>query len=103
VPFGDHFQVQVKREIDTLSTNPAKSYVKASVGVAWHKNTEFKKSITKNVHEHMAKEIREMMNISVKEVRARAKKPWRECCWLSSKQCDPDGEDDKVVMPSWDW
>lgn len=65
----------MKREIDTLSTNPAKSYVRASVGVAWHKNTEFKKSITKNVHEHMAKEIREMMNISVKEIRARAKKP----------------------------
>lgn len=73
VPFGDHFQVQVRREIETTSTNPPQSFVKASVGVSWHKNTEFKKKITKNVHDHMAKEIREVMNVCVKEVKARIK------------------------------
>lgn len=72
VPFGDHFEVQVKRDIETTSTNPPRSAVKVSVGVAWHKNTEFKKKITKNVLDHMAKEIREVMNISVKEVKAHA-------------------------------
>lgn len=66
-------QVQVRREIETTSTNPPKSFVKASVGVSWHKNTDFKKKITKNIHDHMAKEIREVMNVSVKEVKARIK------------------------------
>ncbi|KAG0621016.1 hypothetical protein M758_4G261700 [Ceratodon purpureus] len=70
VPFGDHFQVQVRREIETQSTEPPCSSVNASVGVAWHKKTDFKKKITKNVHEHMAKEIQEVMNISVREVKA---------------------------------
>jgi len=43
------------------------------VGVAWHKNTEFRKKITRNVHDHMAKEIREVMNISVRELKALVK------------------------------
>jgi len=73
VPFGDHFQVQVRRDIETASVNPPKSSVKASVGVSWHKNTEFKKKITKNVHDHMAKEIREVMNICVREIKAHVK------------------------------
>lgn len=60
----------MRRDIETIATNPPKSSVKASVGVAWHKNTAFSKKITKNVHEHMAKEIREVMNISVQEVKA---------------------------------
>ncbi|KAG0631154.1 hypothetical protein M758_1G231500 [Ceratodon purpureus] len=73
VPFGDHFQVQVRRDIETTSVNPPKSFVKASVGVSWHKNTEFKRKITKNVHDHMAKEIREVMNICVREIKAHVK------------------------------
>lgn len=75
VALGDALgaQVQVRRDIETISTNPPKSSVKASVGVAWHKNTEFRKKITKNVHDHMAKEIREVMNISVRQVKALVK------------------------------
>ena len=60
----------MRREIETQSTEPPCSSVNASVGVAWHKKTDFKKKITKNVHEHMAKEIQEVMNISVREVKA---------------------------------
>ena len=43
------------------------------MGVAWHKDTEFRKKINKNVHDHMAKQIREMMNVVVKEIKASMK------------------------------
>jgi len=70
VPFGDHFQVQVRREIETMSKNPVSSQEKAFVGVAWHKSTEFQRNITKNVYEHMTKQIQEMTGLIVEEVLA---------------------------------
>jgi len=73
VPFGDHFQVQVRREIETMSKNPVSSQEKAFVGVAWHKSTEFQRNITKNVYEHMTKQIQEMTGLIVEEVLANKK------------------------------
>jgi uncharacterized alkaline shock family protein YloU len=51
--------------------------VKALVGVAWHKDTEFKKKITKNVQDYMRKQVREMMNLTVKEIKAAIKEDKR--------------------------
>ncbi|CAM6037416.1 unnamed protein product [Sphagnum compactum] len=77
VPFGEHFQVHVRREVETLSENPPTSIVKALVGVAWHKDTEFKKKITKNVYDYLRKQVREMMNLTVKEIKAAIKEDKR--------------------------
>lgn len=68
MPFGDHFEVHVKRELETLSTNPVNTQVKAFVGVVWHKSTEAQKKITKNIYEHMAWQIQELIDITVAEV-----------------------------------
>lgn len=61
-------QVHVKRELETLSTNPVNTQVKAFVGVVWHKSTEAQKKITKNIYEHMAWQIQELIDITVAEV-----------------------------------
>lgn len=60
--------MQVRREIETVSLDPINGHVKAFVGVAWHKSTEFPRKFTKNIYEHMTKQIREWRDIVVEEV-----------------------------------
>lgn len=68
MPFADYFEVHVKRELETLSQRPVNTQVKAFVGVVWQKSTEAQKNITKNIYEHMARQIQELMDITVAEI-----------------------------------
>ncbi|KAI5059333.1 hypothetical protein GOP47_0025652 [Adiantum capillus-veneris] len=51
VPFGDNFQIQVRKEMVDISTSPPASSCKVFVGVAWHKSTLFQNQISKNIFE----------------------------------------------------
>lgn len=54
-----------RQELETLSLDPVNTQVKAFVGVVWHKSTEAQRKITKNIYEHMTKQIQEHMDITV--------------------------------------
>jgi hypothetical protein len=69
VPFGDHFQIQARMELETLSMQPVTTQFKAFVGVAWHKATELdQRKMTKNIYEHMTNQFRFLMELMVEEV-----------------------------------
>ncbi|KAG0591890.1 hypothetical protein KC19_1G209800 [Ceratodon purpureus] len=69
VPFGDHFQIQTRIELETLSMQPITTQYKAFVGVAWHKATELdQRKVTKNIYEHMTNQFRSLIEIIVDEV-----------------------------------
>ncbi|BBN07769.1 hypothetical protein MPTK1_4g06300 [Marchantia polymorpha subsp. ruderalis] len=67
VPFGDHFQVQVRKEIETTSDEPPVTHCKIYAGVAWHKSAGFQKKITKNILRYMTQFLKDYSEL-VKKV-----------------------------------
>ncbi|KAL3687800.1 hypothetical protein R1sor_014109 [Riccia sorocarpa] len=63
VPFGDHFQVQVRQEIETVSEEPSVSICRIYAGVAWHKSAGFQKKITKNILKYMTEFLKEYFEL----------------------------------------
>ena len=61
-------QVHERQELETLSLDPVNTQVKAFVGVVWHKSTEAQRKITKNIYEHMRKQIQDLLDITVEVV-----------------------------------
>eukprot|EP01018_Ginkgo_biloba_P019219 Gb_27237 [translate_table: standard] len=68
VPFGDHFQVQVRKEIENIPLDPAMSSCNIFVGVAWQKSTSFQERITKNCLESFTKLLKEDAELTIKEL-----------------------------------
>eukprot|EP00850_Spirogloea_muscicola_P012524 SM000081S22658 [mRNA] locus=s81:346260:352232:- [translate_table: standard] len=68
VPFGDHFQVETRKELRQKSEKPALSELRVLVGVSWHKNTLFQKKISANVIEYHKQHVKDVVDIFVKEV-----------------------------------
>eukprot|EP00850_Spirogloea_muscicola_P005882 SM000027S09663 [mRNA] locus=s27:621504:627334:+ [translate_table: standard] len=68
VPFGDHFQVETRKELRQMSEKPALSELRVLVGVSWHKKTLFQKKISANVIEYHKQHVKDVVDILVKEV-----------------------------------
>lgn len=70
VPFGDHFQVHVRREVQNISVDPPISSCKVFLGVAWQKSTLFQERITKNCMQNFTKLLKEKIELTVRELLA---------------------------------
>lgn len=70
VPFGDHFQVHVRREVQNISVDPPISSCKVFMGVAWQKSTLFQERITKNCMQNFTKLLEENIELTVRELLA---------------------------------
>eukprot|EP01018_Ginkgo_biloba_P010181 Gb_29807 [translate_table: standard] len=70
VPFGDHFQLHVRKEIETLLSESEVSNFRVFVGIAWLKSTTFQNRITKNIYEKFTEHLKETMHLAEKEVLA---------------------------------
>lgn len=70
VPFGDQFQVQVRRESFTVTDNPPVSHFRVYAGVAWHKNAGFQKKSTKSIISYMSHFLREYLDFAAKIIAA---------------------------------
>ncbi|MCO5559948.1 hypothetical protein L7F22_013552 [Adiantum nelumboides] len=68
VPFGDNFQIQVRKEMVDIAFDPPASSCKVFVGVAWHKSTLFQNQISKNIFERYTKLLKDVLDVSVKEL-----------------------------------
>lgn len=69
VPFGDHFRVETRRSIQSTGTKGfVISEIKAEVGIAWHKETETKEKITRNILEFYKKHLRSTVDVVVQEI-----------------------------------
>lgn len=67
VPFGDNFQIRVRKEmVDISSTSPVTS-CKVFIGVAWHKSSMFQNQISKNIFERYTKHLKDIIDVSVNE------------------------------------
>lgn len=68
VPFGDYFQIRVRKEIEDVSLSPPASSCKVLVGVAWQKSTVLQCSISKNIFQRFTKHLQDILDISVREI-----------------------------------
>ncbi|KAH6558940.1 hypothetical protein KP509_1Z037100 [Ceratopteris richardii] len=68
VPFGDNFQIQVRKEMVDVSESPARTSCKVFVGVAWQKSTLFQNQISKNIFERYSKHLKEFVDVAVREL-----------------------------------
>lgn len=70
VPFGDHFQVHVRRELKNVSVDPPISTCKVFLGIAWQKSTFFQERITKKCMQNFTKLLKENTELIVTELLA---------------------------------
>eukprot|EP00249_Psilotum_nudum_P022501 c28540_g1_i1 orf=517-3660(+) len=70
VPYADHFQIQVRKEMQDISLLPPLSACRVLVGIAWQKSTVFQPRISKNIFEKYTKYLKESLEIVVKEIMA---------------------------------
>ncbi|KAJ3697009.1 hypothetical protein LUZ61_000714 [Rhynchospora tenuis] len=69
VPFGDHFKVHLKYEIQRLEADlSSTSRCHIYVGVEWLKKTKFKKRITKNIFDKLAHRSKEIFELAEREL-----------------------------------
>ncbi|KAJ4756336.1 C2 and GRAM domain-containing protein [Rhynchospora pubera] len=69
VPFGDHFKVHLKYEIQCLEADfSSTSQCHVYVGVEWLKKTKFKKRITKNIFDKLAHRSKEIFELAEREL-----------------------------------
>ncbi|KAH7306526.1 hypothetical protein KP509_22G016900 [Ceratopteris richardii] len=68
VPFGDNFQIQVRKEMVDVSHSPPSTSCKVFVGVAWQKSTLFQEQISRNIFQRYTKHLKEFLDIGVGEL-----------------------------------
>ncbi|KAJ4814472.1 C2 and GRAM domain-containing protein [Rhynchospora pubera] len=69
VPFGDHFKVHLKYEIQCLEADfSSTSQCHVYVGVEWLNKTKFKKRITKNIFDKLAHRSKEIFELAEREL-----------------------------------
>ncbi|KAJ1696674.1 hypothetical protein LUZ63_005186 [Rhynchospora breviuscula] len=69
VPFGDHFKVHLKYEIQCLEADlSSTSQCHVYVGIEWLKKTKFKKRITKNIFDKLAHRSKEIFELAEREL-----------------------------------
>ncbi|GLJ25245.1 hypothetical protein SUGI_0483240 [Cryptomeria japonica] len=68
IPYGDHFQVHVRREVENISVDPPTSDCKIYLGIAWQKSTLAHEKITKNCKKCFTKYLEEEIELSIKEL-----------------------------------
>lgn len=68
VPFGDHFQLQVRRELENAVSASEACNVRVFVGIAWLKSTTSQKRITKNIFEKFTDHLKETLRLAEDEI-----------------------------------
>lgn len=72
VPFGDYFQIRVRKEIEDVSRTPPASSCTVLVGIAWQKSTMLQSSISNNIFQRYTKHLKDIIDISVREILERS-------------------------------
>ncbi|PIA51689.1 hypothetical protein AQUCO_01100510v1 [Aquilegia coerulea] len=69
VPFGDHFRVHVRYQIETLtpmSTSP--SHCQVYLGIAWLKNTNFQERMARNITDKFTNRLKDIFELAEREI-----------------------------------
>ncbi|KAH9322295.1 hypothetical protein KI387_016934 [Taxus chinensis] len=71
VPFGDHFQLQVRKELENGLSASEECNFRAYVGISWLKSTTFQKRITLNIFEKFTDHLKETIHLAEEEILAK--------------------------------
>lgn len=74
VPFGDHFQLQVRRELENPLSASEACNVRVFVGIAWLKSTTSQMRITKNIFEKFTDHLKETLRLAEEEILTKKQK-----------------------------
>ncbi|KAF5182941.1 C2 and gram domain-containing protein [Thalictrum thalictroides] len=69
VPFGDHFRVHVRYQIETptaMSTSP--SHCQIYLGIAWLKSTKFQERMVRNITDKFTERLKEIFELAEREI-----------------------------------
>ncbi|KAF8408305.1 hypothetical protein HHK36_007453 [Tetracentron sinense] len=68
VPFGDHFQVHFRYQIETPTSVSNACQCDVYVGIAWLKSTKFQQRITRNIAEKFTYRLKEIFELVKREI-----------------------------------
>ncbi|XP_015068094.1 C2 and GRAM domain-containing protein At5g50170 isoform X1 [Solanum pennellii] len=68
VPFGDHFRVQFRYQIESSTSVHNSCKCDVSVGVMWLKNTKFEQRITRNVIGKFTTRVKDILELVEREI-----------------------------------
>lgn len=68
VPFGDHFRVQFRYQVEESNVASSSCKCDVYVGVAWLKSTKFEQRITRNILEKFTLRLRELFVLVEREI-----------------------------------
>ncbi|XP_057871325.2 C2 and GRAM domain-containing protein At1g03370 isoform X2 [Cryptomeria japonica] len=70
VPFGDHFQLHVRKEFEDGFSASEECNFRVYMGISWLKSTTFQKRITQNIFEKFTDHLKEITHLAEKEILA---------------------------------
>ncbi|XP_059657972.1 C2 and GRAM domain-containing protein At5g50170 [Cornus florida] len=68
VPFGDHFRVQFRYNIENSALDPCSCKCDVYIGVMWLKSTKFQQRITRNITEKLTNRLKEIFELAEREI-----------------------------------
>ncbi|KAJ8536509.1 hypothetical protein K7X08_034910 [Anisodus acutangulus] len=68
VPFGDHFRVQLRYQIEGATSVHNSCKCDVSVGVMWLKNTKFEQRITRNIIGKFTTRVKDILELDEREI-----------------------------------
>ncbi|XP_058102506.1 C2 and GRAM domain-containing protein At5g50170-like isoform X2 [Magnolia sinica] len=69
VPFGDHFRVHLRYQIEAAHDSvPQVCQCQVYVGIVWLKSTKFQKRITRNISDKFTHHLKEIFELSEREI-----------------------------------